>query len=693
MPPTCLRSVSGQGVIGGAAFLLSAALLREAWRRCLGKDGIRALPHAFACADLAKALGWLARLGWDLEAVSQVGLTPLHVAVSQGRLGAARALISSGADVHASDESGHTAVIMAAAFGHLQVLTLLLECSGDPSAANCKGGTPLHFAAAKGHLAAVKCLLGAGAYVDSTDAAGATPLVIAINESQPGDVAQLMDTLLAGRADPELGASRVGKSALMQAAARDDSAAVQALLRGGASATRCDTFGQTALHWACRECCLSAAMAIVEAGRGEGLLAQDNDGSYALTFLAEHLARGDLGALGLLRAMLAAEPLLAGARDFGDSTPLITVMAAARRGGGGDGAVPAIELLVGAGADPSCEEESGWTAAHYATSEPLRAALGASPSFWAAFDPAKPRDDSNRKYLARRGGHHRIPIAEREDVLRGSWSLEEIARRISEGRSNSVILLFGAGVSTSAGIPDFRSSTGVWANETTGRLFSPEMWQTDGAAAWRTMLELLGRSSGTPKPCAGQRFAKLLEERGLLLRCYTQNVDGLEAEAGVSAERLVLCHGDASRAICTSCPWRADEPAQALGCGAPGPEPPRCPACGAPLRPDVVFFGEPLPEGFLDVADSDFAECDLLIVAGTSLTVYPVAGLVKQVGALCPRLLINRVRVGHWASTEPPSASGPAYRDVCWEGDVDEGFRELASLLGWTLDAASTARG
>lgn len=445
MPPTCLRSVSGQGVIGGAAFLLSAALLREAWRRCLGKDGILALPHAFACADLAKALGWLARLGWDLEAVSQVGLTPLHVAVSQGRLGAARALISSGADVHASDESGHTAVIMAAAFGHLKVLTLLLECSGDPSAANCKGGTPLHFAAAKGHLAAVKCLLGAGAYVDSTDAAGATPLVIAINESQPGDVAQLMDTLLAGRADPELGASRVGKSALMQAAARDDSAAVQALLRGGASATRCDTFGQTALHWACRECCLSAAMAIVEAGRGEGLLAQDNDGSYALTFLAEHLARGDLGALGLLRAMLAAEPLLAGARDFGDSTPLITVMAAARRGGGGDGAVPAIELLVGAGADPSCEEESGWTAAHYATSEPLRAALGASPSFWAAFDPAKPRDDSNRKYLARRGGHHRIPIAEREDVLRGSWSLEEIARRISEGRSNSVILLLVQG--------------------------------------------------------------------------------------------------------------------------------------------------------------------------------------------------------------------------------------------------------
>merc|ERR1712019_311771 len=97
-----------------------------------------------------------------------------------------------------------------------------------------------------------------------------------------------------------------------------------------------------------------------------------------------------------------------------------------------------------------------------------------SHEFWTTVDLCKKRGTSNRKYLARRGGHHRIPLETRKAVLYDNISLASVARRILEGRSRKIVALIGAGASTAAGIPDFRSPSGLWSQEATRQLFSSE---------------------------------------------------------------------------------------------------------------------------------------------------------------------------------------------------------------------------
>jgi len=686
-----LSGPSSSGMVRLALFLF-LAIVREALQGRFGGKDTFALPRRAANAGSAWVLGCLARLRFNLASPGSDGLTPLHLATSLGHFEAVRVLIGARVNVHATDLSGHTPLAMAAAFGHANLLHELLRASADPNAANIGGGTPLHFASARGDASAVQKLLSSGAGPNIADGGGMTPLFTVVCEAQKADMVATVETLLAGRADPNIGTSKTGQTALMRAAFVHSPGAVQSLMRAGATVDYCDSFGQTALHVACREKSFEAADSIIDGSSGEVLLSQDNDGQYAVTLLCEHLACGDAGACRVLGRMLRKDPRLANARDFGDTTPLITLLSAAKRHGDDKNALDAVQLLVTAKADVTLEEESGWSAAHYASSEAVREALDAPASFWAGFDADKPRDDSNSKYLARRGGHHRIPLLDRQDVLRGDWTVTGIARRIAEGRSVSIVLLFGAGVSTSAGIPDFRSSTGLWVNDTARNLFSPEIWSSDSTSAWRLLTGLLRGTEANaasldgkqrPQPCSAHRFAYLLEQRKLLLRCYTQNVDGLEREAGVSKDRLVQCHGDATQAICTACPWKAEQSAEVLGCGAPDKDAPTCPSCGSPLRPAIVCFGESLPACYEKSATADLSQCDLLIVAGTSLCVYPVASLLKQVGPLCPRLLVNRDRVGLWQTSESPSENNLQYRDACWEGDVDKGFLELAKLLGW----------
>jgi NAD-dependent deacetylase sirtuin 2 len=98
-----------------------------------------------------------------------------------------------------------------------------------------------------------------------------------------------------------------------------------------------------------------------------------------------------------------------------------------------------------------------------------------------------------------------------------------------------------------------------------------------------------------------------------------------------------------------------------------------------------VFFGESLPNTFTDNKFQDFEQCDLLIVIGTSLVVYPFAGLVNEVKPIVPRVLINKESVGAFrrvTGEEAPSMLGN-YRDVAYIGSCDEGVSELAELLGW----------
>jgi NAD-dependent SIR2 family protein deacetylase len=296
----------------------------------------------------------------------------------------------------------------------------------------------------------------------------------------------------------------------------------------------------------------------------------------------------------------------------------------------------------------------------------------------------------------RRGGHHRIPPEQRHEVLGGDLSLRGVARRLGEGRYKNVVALIGAGASTTAGVPDFRSPNGLWSQAATRELFSLQGFLDQPEAFWRKSSELFLGRQPTKVHALLARMAKM----GVLRRLYTQNIDGLEAAAGVPPDAIIECHGSAMRTVCSANRSHAAEvtPAQIAAqlTAAEGTEEegmdrgvdgrrwtaPRCGCCGALLRPDIVFFGEPLPKEFSQRSGEDMDACDLLIVIGTALSVYPVAGLVSRVSQLTPRLLLNKEAVGVWRACE---SNAENYRDVLWKGDCDAGAEELARELGVQL--------
>jgi NAD+-dependent protein deacetylase sirtuin 2 len=162
------------------------------------------------------------------------------------------------------------------------------------------------------------------------------------------------------------------------------------------------------------------------------------------------------------------------------------------------------------------------------------------------------------------------------------------------------------------------------------------------------------------KPSPTHHFIKLLQDKGLLARCYTQNIDTLERAAGVLPEKLVEAHGSFGSAHCVKCnaeydmeymrnklmnltdgkkatdddtkciPWCACDQAD----------------CEGYVKPDIVFFGENLPSRYFTLRESDLHNADLLIVAGTSLKVTPFADTMHYCNVKAPRLLVNRDRVG-----------------------------------------------
>ena len=179
-------------------------------------------------------------------------------------------------------------------------------------------------------------------------------------------------------------------------------------------------------------------------------------------------------------------------------------------------------------------------------------------------------------------------------------------------------------------------------------------------------------------PTLCHSFISLLSSKDLLVRNYTQNIDGLELLAGVDESKLVECHGHFRTSACIAC----GIPYDGKLCKSKivdDNQVPICPKCGCLVKPDIVFFGESLPVRFKKFLQSDLGYCDLLIVMGTSLKVTPVSLIPEMVKSHTPRVLMNRELVGDFA---PPGAEGN-YRDVFEEGNCDDSVKKLCSFLGW----------
>jgi NAD-dependent deacetylase len=182
-----------------------------------------------------------------------------------------------------------------------------------------------------------------------------------------------------------------------------------------------------------------------------------------------------------------------------------------------------------------------------------------------------------------------------------------------------VAVLTGAGVSAESGIPTFRDAqTGLWAKYDPQELATPQAFQQNPQLVWDWYAwrgELVGRAAPNPAHIA---LAEL-ERRVPRLTLITQNVDGLHQQAG--SRNVVELHGNIARTKCFAedvVVERWDET---------GEIPPRCPRCGGPLRPDVVWFGERLPEAALLAAQEAVLHCDMFFSIGTSGVVEPAASL------------------------------------------------------------------
>jgi len=304
--------------------------------------------------------------------------------------------------------------------------------------------------------------------------------------------------------------------------------------------------------------------------------------------------------------------------------------------------------------------------------------------------------------------------------------------------AKNVIVLTGAGISTSLGIPDFRSKgTGLYSKlEHLGlndpqEVFDIRVFNDDPSVFYTIARDILPSRDQRFSPT--HRFIRLLQDKGKLLTNYSQNIDNLEARAGIHPDKLVQCHGSFATASCVKCSHKV--PGEEIFPDVRAGKIPRCRKCAlgsrptknssrtslsgssrkrkvakdgtekkprrrpgdfdsnsdsefdvpvdddissssvGVMKPDITFFGEKLPDEFGDrLANRDRHEVDLCVVIGTSLKVAPVSEVVSFLPPRVPQIYISRTPVGH------------VNFDVDLLGDCDVVVAELCRRLGWELD-------
>jgi NAD-dependent deacetylase len=200
-----------------------------------------------------------------------------------------------------------------------------------------------------------------------------------------------------------------------------------------------------------------------------------------------------------------------------------------------------------------------------------------------------------------------------------------------------VVALTGAGISVPSGIPDFRTPlTGLWANVDPMEVAHITVWQRDPARFWDFYGQRFAALDGK-QPNGAHRALAELERRGLLAGVITQNIDGLHSAAGTRDP--IEVHGSIRTASCLTCGMRVTLAETRTRMVLDDEGVPRC-DCDRPLKPDVVLFGEFLPADAMERAQALAEGAGLMLVVGSSLEVYPVAGLPADTLARGGRLAI-----------------------------------------------------
>lgn len=196
----------------------------------------------------------------------------------------------------------------------------------------------------------------------------------------------------------------------------------------------------------------------------------------------------------------------------------------------------------------------------------------------------------------------------------------ELVQRLAN--ATRVTVLTGAGVSAESGVPTFRDAqTGLWAKYRPEELATPGAFRRNPRLVWEWYewrRKLVAEAKPNPAHLALAEMEKLFPHFHLI----TQNVDGLHQRAG--SRRVVELHGNITRTKCF------EEGTVITSWADTGDVPPKCPRCGGRLRPDVVWFEEPMPEREMDIAAGASTDCEVFLSVGTSTVVYPAAALPSE---------------------------------------------------------------
>lgn len=246
--------------------------------------------------------------------------------------------------------------------------------------------------------------------------------------------------------------------------------------------------------------------------------------------------------------------------------------------------------------------------------------------------------------------------------MTGAEQREHARWLVSESRA--IAVLTGAGVSAESGVPTFRGAGGLWRGRSAMDLATPEAFRRDPSEVWEFYhARLMGLRDVAPNE--GHRALAVLEASRERFWLLTQNVDGLHRQAG--SANVIELHGTIRTARCSRCA-RSLPISEALRGWTPGAVP-ACETCSAPMRPDVVWFGETLPEPALRQAEEAITHCDLMLVAGTSGVVQPAAAFAFHARARGARVI----------EVNPEETPISAIADVSLRGPS---AHELPELLG-----------
>jgi len=224
--------------------------------------------------------------------------------------------------------------------------------------------------------------------------------------------------------------------------------------------------------------------------------------------------------------------------------------------------------------------------------------------------------------------------------------LDKLAGMVREARR--IVVFSGAGISTESGIPDFRGPQGIWTKVDPREYYIDRFMasETSRRAYWQRATTMY-REILAAEPNRGHRAVATLERMGKLGTVITQNVDGLHQRAGNSPEKVIELHGSTLYVSCLSCGARHTREAFQPRVSEDGEAPP-CDQCGGLMKPATISFGQQLEPETLERAAEETALCDLFIVVGSSLQVYPAAGYPLQaVSNGVPLVIVNHQETPH----------------------------------------------